>query len=157
MSTSTVCSVKTVQFDSPAGPVGVIMLNLEVTDHPVAKVLVREAAHRFKLQRLSSPLRTETLLITITGELAVDSFAREWRALAIEDATLAMIMSQTRRAEVVQAGFGKVACGTASLLPDTSREFFEADAAVRPAPPGESRRSMSRSAVGAVLAGSVPA
>jgi hypothetical protein len=131
MSTNTVCSARTVQFDSPAGPLGVIIMNLHVADPRVANASVREAADKFKLQRLSSPLRTETLLITITGELSADRFSQGWRLLVIEDATLALMMSQLHRAEVVHTPTGQGSSATVSLLPAAAPEFPRPDASTR--------------------------
>jgi hypothetical protein len=156
MSTNTVCSARTVQFDSPTGPVGVILMNLVSTDPDIARSLVREAADRFKLQRLSSPLRTETLLITITGGLSADRFCREWRAAAMEDFSLALMMLQLHRAEVIQTSDALSSPTTASLLPLTALEPPESNPPIRRETQGAAK-SGSCSTFTPLLTGPVPA
>jgi hypothetical protein len=157
MSANTVCRVKTVQFDSPAGLVGVVLITVDAGDPVGARGLVRSVADKFKLQRLSSPLRTETLLVTITGELTAHCFARLWRELAMEDATLALIMSQMCRAEVAQTNAARAVCATASLLPESAPEFLEPHTPACRQPERPDDRDGTRSTISALLAESVPA
>jgi hypothetical protein len=155
MSMNTVCSARTVQFDSPTGPVGVIIMNLYFADQDKAHTFVRDAADKFKLQRLSSPLRTETLLVTITGELSAGRFSREWRAVAMQDATLDLMMSQLRRGEVVHTPEGMGSPTMVSLLPSATPEVGASDASGRTEPQRSAQSSSSN--FGALFASSVPA
>ncbi len=155
MSTNTICCLNTIQFESPAGPMGVIMLSLDVA-HPVtAESFIREVAGKFKLQRLSNPIRTEALLVTIAGDLTPGRFAKRWRELAAEDPNLAFIMSQMSRAEVAQAG---QPCTMVSLLPEATPAISQSKAIARPrAQKRPMPRPDSASRIAGLFAGSVPA
>ena len=157
MNENTVCSVRTVQFASPTGPVGVILVNLDVSNEEKADALVREAADKLKLQRLSSSLRTDTVLVMMTGKLTAELFARRWRELAVEDATLRVIMSEMRRGEVIQAKAAPHSPISASLMPQANSEIREPEMrALRP-PQSPACRPDSAPAMAALLVRPMPA
>jgi len=155
MSTNTVCRVKTVQFDSPAGVVGVVLITADGGEPATADSAVRLVADKLKLERLSRPIRIEGMVVTISGELTVESFARRWRALAIEDSALGLIMSQTPRAEVIHSKAGREISAAVSLLPQATADDLQLT------PPahkqGQVRTPNSSAALTMLMAGSVSA
>ena len=157
MSANTVCNVKTVQFDSPAGMVGVVLITVDGGEPATGNGVVKSVADKFKLERLSGPSRIDALLITMTGELTAESFARRWRALAVEDSALGLIMSKMRRAEVVHAKAGRGVSDTASLHPQAISDLLEPGALVALEPQVSVRSDASKASLTALLRGSVPA
>lgn len=120
MQTNTIANLKTVNVQSPSGPVTAILIGVNIPDLQTAEAFVSEVAQKFKMQRMLSPPETSGLLVTIIGEMTAARFAEKWRELAASDQALAVFMSQMRVADVMRGSPSGQPLEKASLLPAAS-------------------------------------
>src|SRR5258705_11007282 len=102
MARNSIANMKTVNLQSPSGPLAAIMIEVDVPDVQTADAFVAEVAAKFKMYRMSSPPATSGLLITIIGDFSAAQFARRWRELAAGDQILGVFMSRMQIADVVR-------------------------------------------------------
>lgn len=100
---NSITNLKTVNVQSPEGPVPVIVMGLNIGDPARADEFVRDVAEKFKHQRMCSPPTTAAVLITIIGDMPLERFVDRWNELARADKILGFFMSQMQRADVVRA------------------------------------------------------
>ncbi len=117
---NSIANLKTVNLQSPAGPLTAIMIGVNISDVQTADAFIAEVAEKFKVQRMISPPDTGGLLITVIGDLPVVRFATRWRELMANDQALAFFMSQMRVADVVRGLPSGQPLEKASLLPGSS-------------------------------------
>jgi hypothetical protein len=116
MATNTIASVKTVELDSPTGPLVAIMIALNIGDSKHAVPFVREVAQKFNVHRTCSSPETAALLVTIIGDFSASEFAKQWKELQGEDQILKFYMSMMRMADVMHGTESGEVLEMASLL-----------------------------------------
>ena len=113
---NSIANLKTVNAQTPEGPVPVIVMGLNIGDAEHANDFIREVAEKFKAQRMCSPPTTVTMLVTIISTMPLERFVHRWNELAREDKILGFFMSQMRKAEVVRGTKAGIALEQASLV-----------------------------------------
>lgn len=114
---NSIANLKTVNAQSPEGPVPVIVMGLNIGDETQADEFVREVAEKFKVQRMCSPPTTTVMLITIMSSMPLKRFVDRWNELAREDKILGFFMRQMRKADVLRGTTAGVTLEQASLVP----------------------------------------
>jgi hypothetical protein len=113
---NSIVNLKTVNAKSAEGPIPVIVMGLTIRDLEDADEFIREAAEKFKLQRMCSPPTTSAMLITIMSSMPLKRFVDRWNELAREDQILRFFMSQMQRADVLRGTTAGVTLEQASLI-----------------------------------------
>lgn len=116
MRINTISSLKTVALQSATGSGIAILIGLDIPDEEAADSFVGDVAEKFKLHRMCSPPETDTLLITIIGNVHAAYFAARWHEIVMGDDILRSFMSQMRQAAVVRGTKDGIALEEASLL-----------------------------------------
>lgn len=122
---NTIVNLKTVNLQSPDGPVTAIVMGLEIPEPQSADAFIREVAEKFKAQRMCSPPDTSIMVVTIVSEMPVSSFVSRWRQLEADDKVLEAFMSKMRRADVLRGTVAGQALETVSLLHEPSTDDIE--------------------------------
>ena len=113
---NSIANLKTVNVQSPDGPVPVVVMGLNIDDVENIDEFVLEAAEKFKVQRMCSPPTTSGFLITIISPIPLKRFVSRWRQLAGEDKILGFFMAQMQKADVLRGTTAGVTLETASLV-----------------------------------------
>jgi hypothetical protein len=113
---NSIANLKTVNAQSADGPIPVIVMGLNIGDIQQADEFIREAAEKFKLQRMCSPPTTSAMLITIMSSMPLKRFVDRWNEIAREDQILGFFMSQMQRADVLRGTTAGVTLEQASLI-----------------------------------------
>jgi len=92
--------IKTMDLESPDGPLTSVMIGLAIPDPTTADAFIAEVAEKFKVHRMSSSPDTRGLFISMVGELPAGEFVRRWRELVAADEILSTFMSTLRYATV---------------------------------------------------------
>ncbi|HZZ45072.1 MAG TPA: hypothetical protein VFE58_19200 [Tepidisphaeraceae bacterium] len=113
---NSIVNLKTVNAQSPDGPVPVIVMGLNIGDETQADDFVYEVAEKFKAQRMCSPPTTAAMLITIVSTMPLKRFVDRWNELAREDKILGFFMGQMRKADVLRGTTAGATLEQASLV-----------------------------------------
>ena len=91
-------------------------MGLNIDELDSAETFIKEAAEKFKLQRMCSPPDTNFMLVTIVTEMPVAVFVKRWTQLAADDQVLSFFMSRMRKADVLRGTAAGQTLETASLI-----------------------------------------
>ena len=117
---NTIANLKTVPLQSPDGPVTAIVMGLNIPSLQNADAFIKEAAEKFKVQRMCSSPDTSVMVVTVVTELPATHFVKRWRQIAADDKVLGFFMSQMRRADVLCCTTAGQTLETISLLNEPS-------------------------------------
>ena len=120
VATNTIANLKTMSLQSENGPVTAIVMGVNIRDQQNADAFIKEAAEKFKLQRMCSSPDTSVMLITIVSEMPASRFVKRWREIVADDKILGFFMSQMRKADVVRGTAAGQTLEAVSLLHEPS-------------------------------------